>query len=73
MDKWKRATDDSNRFKNFGFCTFATPYGARRAAKLLSGFKVDYQEILIRVGKKEQEILDKMDFTQEIEKDDVSE
>ncbi len=43
--------------KNFGFCLYARPVQAQRAVTLLNGFKVDYQEIVAKVGKKEVEIL----------------
>jgi RNA-binding protein 25 len=71
--KWDRASAE-NKPKNFGFCTFAEPEAALRAVKLLNGFKVDYQEISVKLSKKDQEKLDKLEkpVEEDAERDEVS-
>jgi len=61
VQKWNRAIDaDTNQPKGFGFCTFTSADGAIKACKVLNGFKLEGQEMLVKVGKKEQEVIDKI-------------
>ncbi|KAM3568058.1 hypothetical protein VYU27_009812 [Nannochloropsis oceanica] len=58
--EWKRVEG-----KNFGFCLYARPAQARRCVNLMNGFKVDYQEIVTKVGKKEVAILAELEVSEE--------
>jgi RNA-binding protein 25 len=58
--EWKRVEG-----KSFGFCVYARPAQARRCINLMNGFKVDYQEILTKVGKKELAILAELEVSEE--------
>ncbi|CAM9335473.1 unnamed protein product, partial [Heterosigma akashiwo] len=51
---------DTNKLKGFGFATFSTPEAANKACEVLNGFKVEGQPMLVKVGKKEQAIIDEM-------------
>lgn len=70
--EWNRKSDpQTKRLSNFGFCKFDKPESARRAVKLLNEFKVDYQPISVKIGKKELEVLEKLQLPETPEKDEV--
>lgn len=69
---WIRKVDpQTNRPSSFGFCTFDKPESARRAVKVLNAFRVDYQEIQVKLGKKEEALLEELKLPETPEKDEV--
>ncbi|GFH13274.1 uncharacterized protein HaLaN_09124 [Haematococcus lacustris] len=49
VKSWKRAEDPETKvLKGFGFCEFQEAEGVLRAIRLLNGFKVDGQELVIK-------------------------
>ncbi|KAG5187101.1 hypothetical protein JKP88DRAFT_353792 [Tribonema minus] len=59
LAKWNRANDaETNKLKHFGFATYRTAEEADVAVKVLNGQKVMGEELLVKVGKKEQAAID---------------
>jgi len=56
---WRRVADPvSGKLKGFGFCDFESPQGVLRALRILPNFKVEVQQLLLKVDEKTQKYLD---------------
>ncbi len=59
LEKWNRAQDPvTGQPKKFGFATFRSGLEAARAVKFLNGLQVRGAELLVKVGKKDQELVE---------------
>ncbi len=59
LEKWNRAQDPvTGQPKKFGFATFRSGWEAARAVKYLNGLEVKGTELLVKVGKKDQELVE---------------
>ncbi len=59
LEKWNRAQDPvTSQPKKFGFATFRSGQEAARAVKFLNGLEVKGTELLVKVGKKDQELVE---------------
>ncbi len=59
LEKWTRAEDHvTGQPKKFGFATFRSGCEAARAVKYLNGLEVRGVKLLVKVGKKDQELVE---------------